>query len=557
MKQEFTEKYKPFIPSISLKDRTWPDKKIVKPPVWCSVDLRDGNQALVLPMTIDEKLSFFQLLADIGFKEIEVGFPSASDTEFRFLRRLIDENLIPQDVTVQVLTQAREHLIGKTFEALMGAKRAIVHLYNSTSELQRRVVFRMDKEEIKQLAISGIQLVKSMAEKTSTEILLEYSPESFSGTETEYALEVCNSVVEAWGNRSKVILNLPATVEIYSPNIYADQIEWFCRNIKNRENVIISIHAHNDRGTAIAASEFALMAGGDRVEGTLFGNGERTGNVDIVTLALNMYAQGINPGLDFHNMDRIVSESERLTRIPVHVRHPYAGDLVYTAFSGSHQDAINKGISARKASSNIFWEVPYLPVDPEDFGRNYEAVIRINSQSGKGGVAYILENIYGYSLPKKMHAELGPLVQEVADKYNIEVLPEKIFEIFTKEYLEIDFPFHLVDFQHSGVNGKSHEIECKVEFEYRGKNNIVSGRGNGPIDACKSAVISTGLASFSIEHYSEHSLASGSDAQAVAYIQIKSGDKNYFGAGKDSNIEIASIKAMFSALNRSCKEDVK
>jgi 2-isopropylmalate synthase len=553
MKAEYIKKYKAFEASIRLKDRTWPDNEIKNPPQWCSVDLRDGNQALILPMTIDEKMDFFKLLVKIGFKQIEVGFPSASEIEYKFLRRLIDEKMIPDDVTIQVLTQAREHLIDKTFEALKGSKQAILHMYNSTSELQRRVVFKMDKEEIKNLAIEGIQMIASHADKCATKITLEYSPESFSGTETDYALEVCEAVMDTWGSRGPVILNLPATVEIYTPNIYADQIEWFCRNLKNRQNAIISIHAHNDRGTAVAATEFALMAGADRVEGTLFGNGERTGNVDLVTLAMNMYSQGVDPGLDFHNISNIVEVCENLTKIPVHVRHPYSGELVYTAFSGSHQDAINKGIAFRKSSGEQYWEVPYLPIDPEDVGRNYEAIIRINSQSGKGGVAYILEHRYGFQVPKKMHIELGQIVQKIAESKNEEILPEKILEIFKKEYLECNHPFNFSNFQHSGIDGKTHQIECKLDFEFNSKQCSVTSVGNGPIDACKKGIMAAGYAEFSIEYYTEHSLQSGSDAQAVAYIQIKSGDDLYFGVGIDSNIEIASIKAMFSALNRVMK----
>ena len=555
MKSEYVKKYKPFEPAVVLKDRTWPDQKITRAPIWCSVDLRDGNQALALPMTIDEKVEYFRLLVEIGFKEIEVGFPSASEIEYRFLRRLIEEGLIPDDVTVQVLTQAREHLIRKTFEALKGAKKAIVHMYNSTSTLQRRVVFKMEKDEVKKLAVDGIEMIRKLSAETEVEITLEYSPESFTGTETDYALEVCEAVIDAWGK--PVILNLPATVEIYSPNVYADQVEWFIRNLRDRKMAIISIHAHNDRGTAVAATELALMAGADRIEGTLFGNGERTGNVDLITVALNMYAQGLDPKLDFHEMNRVIEIVSRLTKIEVHARHPYAGELVYTAFSGSHQDAINKGIAARKAEAAAYWEVPYLPIDPEDLGRTYEAIIRINSQSGKGGVAYILENTYGFQTPKKMHGELGALIQNVADKSNEEILPEKIREIFVKEYLEIAAPFELTSFQHSGVDGKTHEIECFLEFNYEGKSWKASARGNGPIDATKKAILSAKLPGFSpdltLEYYTEHSLASGSDAQAVAYIQIRYADKLYFGAGMDSNIEIASIKAMFSALNRACK----
>jgi len=551
MKKNYTEKYKQFTGSISLKDRTWPDKTIQSAPIWCSVDLRDGNQALIIPMDIDEKVKMFTKLVDIGFKEIEVGFPSASQTEYDFLRRLIEEKLIPDDVTVQVLTQAREHLIEKTFDALRGSKQAILHLYNSTSTLQRRVVFGKDKDEIKQLAVDGVEIVKKHADSIDTEITLEYSPESFSGTETQYAVDICSSVMQTWGSdRGKVILNLPATVEMYSPNHYADTIEWFCRNLTNRENAIISLHAHNDRGTAVAATELAIMAGADRVEGTLFGNGERTGNVDIVTLALNMYSQGVDPGLDFHDINSVVQLSEEVTRIPVHARHPYAGELVYTAFSGSHQDAINKGMSARKSEKNTYWEVPYLPIDPEDLGRAYESIIRINSQSGKGGVAYILETKFGFHIPKKMHAELGPIVQKVADKNNEEILPEKILEIFKSEYLQTKQPFEYLAFQHEPTSTAGVPVESQVSFKYNGKPMQLNGSGNGPIDACKNSILASGLLDFKILNYSEHSVGTGSDAQAIAYIQILYNSKNIFGAGMDANIEIASIKAMFSALNR-------
>jgi len=553
MDKELLKKYRPYRPSVRLENRTWPDNEIVRAPAWCSVDLRDGNQALILPMTLEEKLEMFHLLVDIGFREIEVGFPSASDVEYRFLRKLIDDNLIPSGVRVQVLTQAREHLVKRTFEAIEGAPDVILHLYNSTSELQRRIVFGKDRDEIRQLAVDGVSLVTELAASSSSEIQLEYSPESFTGTETEYALEVCESVMEAWGAspERKVILNLPATVEMYTPNLYADQIEWFGRNLKNRSHALISLHAHNDRGTAVAATELALMAGADRVEGTLFGNGERTGNVDIVTLALNMYSHGVDPELDFHDLQRVVELSEKVTKIPVHIRQPYAGELVYTAFSGSHQDAINKGIAARaSAGGDGYWEVPYLPVDPEDLGRSYEAIIRINSQSGKGGVAYIMEHNFGYILPKKMHGELGPLVQSVADMRNEEIKPEKVYEIFKSEYLERDNPFKLKNFRHSALQGEEHFIECDIEIEYKGEPITLKASGNGPIDACKKGLISKGLAEFTIQHYSEHALSAGSDAQAVAYIQINAGGGDYFGVGVNSNIEIASIRAIFCALNR-------
>lgn len=556
MKQELVNKYRPFEGIQDLPERTWPSQKITKAPQWCSVDLRDGNQALIIPMNIDEKLELFQLLVDIGFKEIEVGFPSASKLEYDFLRRIIEDDLIPDDVSIQVLTQAREHLILKTFEALEGSKQAILHLYNSTSELQRRVVFQKSSDEIKKLAVEGVNLIKSLADQTPTHIQLEYSPESFSGTETDYALDVCEAVLDAWGatEEKPVIVNLPATVEMYTPNVYADQIEWFCRNMKNRKRAIISLHAHNDRGTAVAATELAMLAGADRVEGTLFGNGERTGNVDIMTLALNLYTQGVNPNLDFHDLERVIQVSQDVTKVPVHARHPYAGELVYTAFSGSHQDAINKGMAAVKKSDQGQWEVPYLPIDPGDVGRTYEAVIRINSQSGKGGVAYIMEHSFGYTLPKSMHVELGPMVQSVADMRNEEIKPEKVFEIFKQEYLEMRKPFSFIKFSHSPMDGESGKIECQISFEYDGVRYDITGMGNGPIDATKKALISTELVDFTILSYHEHSLAGGSDAQAVAYIQMKVGETERFGVGVDSNIEIASIRALFCAINRAIRD---
>jgi len=553
MKKELVQKYQPNTGFVTLPGRKWPDNKITRPPKWCSVDLRDGNQALIIPMNIEEKLELFQKLVSIGFKEIEIGFPSASDIEFKFLRTLIEKKLIPDDVTIQVLTQAREHLIKKTLEALQGANRAIVHVYNSTSVLQRSVVFNKSREEIKQIAVEGVKLVKELSKASKTRITLEYSPESFTGTETEYALEVCEAVMQAWesSEERKVILNLPATVEMFTPNIYADQIEWFITHIKNRTHAIISLHAHNDRGTAVAATELALMAGADRVEGTLFGNGERTGNVDLITLALNMYSQGLDPELDFHDINSIIDLSEKVTRIPVHMRHPYAGELVYTAFSGSHQDAINKGIDAMKKDQTNIWQVPYLPIDPDDLGRTYESIIRINSQSGKGGVAYIMEKNYGFQLPKKMHTELGPMVQSVADMRNEEILPERIFEIFQREYLNNITPFEFISFKDNSDEQPGRPVTCSIQFKHNGALTKINGTGNGPIDACKNAFIENKFAQFKILSYNEHSLEAGSDAQAVAYIQIEKDNQQFFGAGVDNNIEIASIKALFCALNRS------
>ncbi len=552
MKESIVNKYKPYRP-VSLPDRTWPDRFIEKAPRWCSVDLRDGNQALIIPMNLDEKIRLFRTLVSIGFKEIEVGFPSASEVEYEFLRNLIEKDLIPDDVTVQVLTQAREHLISKTFDALKGARQAVLHLYNSTSELQRRVVFRKDQESIKELAIEGTRLVKAMTAMTDTKITLEYSPESFTGTETDYAVAVCESVMDIWQPtvENPVILNLPATVEMSTPNLYADQIEYFIRKLNGRDRAVISLHAHNDRGTAVAATELALQAGADRVEGTLFGNGERTGNVDLVTLSLNMMTQGVNPNLDFSDINKVIEVSESVTRIPVHLRHPYAGELVYTAFSGSHQDAINKGMDYRNEMNTDQWEVPYLPIDPTDVGRSYESIIRINSQSGKGGVAYIMEKEYGYQIPKTMHMELGSMVQSMADRTGKEIQPGEIVEQFKKIYLDTRTPFEYISFYSQPESRESEEVTCQVEFKYNGELMALEGRGNGPIDACKHALHESSLFTFTVESYHEHSLDHGSSSRAICYIQLKSEDgRLVFGVGIDPNITRASIRALFSALNR-------
>ncbi|MBZ0157337.1 MAG: 2-isopropylmalate synthase [Alphaproteobacteria bacterium] len=552
-------KYRAY-PTMDLPDRSWPAKTIVSAPRWCSVDLRDGNQALIIPMSVEEKREMFFLLVEIGFKEIEVGFPSASKTEYDFMRRLIDENLIPEEVTIQVLTQAREHLIRKTFEALQGARRAIVHLYNSTSVLQRRVVFRMEKREIMDLAVKGAEIIRREAEKLpGTEITYEYSPESFTGTEPGFAVEICRAVMEVWEPTAerRVILNLPATVEMATPNVYADQIEWFCRHIGNREAVVISAHAHNDRGTAVAATELALMAGAERVEGTLFGNGERTGNVDVVTLALNMFSQGVDPHLDFHDIDRVIGVYERCTKVPVHIRHPYAGELVYTAFSGSHQDAVNKGVRAYQEERPEFWEVPYLPIDPADVGRTFESVIRINSQSGKGGVAYVMEREYGFLLPKEMHPEFGRIIQGISDATGKEVLPGMIREAFEKEYLGSTAP---LGFGHCRIKEKpekeheeaSSRAKIKASVRVAGRDREIEGKGNGPIDAFSNALREELGLSFMLLSYHEHALEQGSDSKAVAYIGIEDSARDtYFGAGVDTNIDIASFKAILSALNRS------
>lgn len=550
MKQELINKYRPF-GQIELKDRKWPDRIITNPPIWCSVDLRDGNQALVIPMSIEEKTRMFQLLVDIGFKQIEVGFPSAAQVEFDFLRKLIKEKLIPDDVTVQVLTQAREHLILRTFEALRGTPNAILHLYNSTSTLQREVVFNMNRDQIKNLAINGTKLVKDLSAKTDTQITLEYSPESFTGTESDYAVEVCEAVMDIWepDTDNKIILNLPATVEMSTPNIYADQIEWFCRNLKDRDKALISLHTHNDRGTGVAASELGLMAGADRVEGTLFGNGERTGNVDIITLALNMYSQGIDPNLDLHDLDRIITVSEECTRIPVHVRHPYAGELVYTAFSGSHQDAINKGM--RQVNNSGIWAVPYLPIDPSDLGRNYEAIIRINSQSGKGGVSYILEHNFGCVLPKSMHPEVALAIQSQADKTGNEIYPDDVWQIFEREFINYSEPLKLISFHSSAKDDESGIVESRMKINFKNEEKDIIGKGNGPIDSARHALMNLDIPSFRLVNYQEHALSQGSDSKAIAYIQLEmTSGRKYYGAGVDPDINKASILAMISALNR-------
>ncbi len=542
-------KYKPY-PQIDLPNRQWPSKTITKAPAWCSVDLRDGNQALINPMDMNKKLELFALLLKLGFKEIEVGFPSASKVEFDFLRRLVDDNLIPDDVTVQVLVQAREHLIAKSFEALKGVKKATVHLYNSTSIAQRKIVFSKSKEEIISLALEGVDLIKKYEKEHDGEIFLEYSPESFTGTELEFSAAICNAVTQRWGisDTRKVIINLPATVEMATPNVYADQIEWMANHLDNRKNVIISTHTHNDRGTSIAATELALLAGADRVEGTLLSNGERTGNVDIITLALNMITQGVDSKLDFSDINEVLDVVERCTEMVTHARHPYVGELVYTAFSGSHQDAINKGLAFHKNKDDNYWEVPYLPIDPQDVGRTYESIIRINSQSGKGGVAYILENNYGYSLPKAMHPEIGREVQAFSDEKGRELEPKEILEIFKNSYFNVEEHIHLINFT---LASNSKLSTCTLTYEYEGQEIVASGEGNGPIDACKKALMKNYKNEFTLSSYSEHSCGDKSTAQAVAYIEIQS--KNIlscFGVGKDSDIATASVKALFCALNR-------
>lgn len=557
MKSEAVKKYTPY-PGVDLPDRSWPNKIISKAPLWCSVDLRDGNQALVQPMDLQQKLELFQLLVDVGFKEIEVGFPSASEVEFAFARTLIDDALIPDDVTIQVLTPARENLIRKSFEAVKGAPRVVMHLYNSTSTLQRRAVFQMSREEITALGVAGARVIKEEAEKyPETEFRFEYSPESFTGTELDFALSICEAVMDVWQPTPEkpVIINLPSTVEMATPNVYADQIEWFCRHLKNREAVIISLHAHNDRGCAVAATELALMAGGDRVEGTLFGNGERTGNVDIVTLALNMFTQGVDPELDLHDMNRLITVSEQVTDIPVHVRHPYAGELVYTAFSGSHQDAINKGMDLCEREGQGKWEVPYLPIDPRDVGRTYESIIRINSQSGKGGVAYIMDREFGLKMPKAMHPEFGAIVQKVTESAGRELQLTEIWAAFEKEYLLRKTPFSLSRFdvvkRHIDDDEQASSAEIEAVVLVNGEKKTIRAGGNGPLDAFCAALKSEITEDFILSSYHEHALSESSSSKAVAYILVTLPDgTKKWGVGLDTDIIVASIKAVLSALNR-------
>lgn len=551
-------KYRAF-EDVPLKNRTWPDKKITKAPMWCSVDLRDGNQALINPMSVEQKLEFFDLLVKIGFKEIEVGFPSASDTEFNFMRRLIEENHVPKDVTLQVLCQAREHLIKRTFESLKGCKKAIFHLYNSTSPSQRKYTFNKSKDEIKQIAIEGIRCVKNcLSMSEGTEIRLEYSPESFSTTEVDYALEVCEAVKKEWGcsAANKVILNLPTTVECAMPNQFADQIEYFCQNISERENVIISLHNHNDRGEGVAQCELGLLAGADRVEGCLFGNGERTGNLDIVNVAMNMYTQGIDPELDFRNMPELTEAYTRLTGMEIHPRTPYSGELVFTAFSGSHQDAIRKGMAARvNMEENAYWDVPYLTFDPHDIGRQYEGIIRINSQSGKGGAAFIMEQDYGLVLPKAMHPVFGGLVKDAADKAQRELKPAEIYNVFEKTWLNTKSPLNILEITEKHIEGERgsnlpEQVAAMATIEWNGKKMAIAGNGNGPLDAFVNGLKQTDAPKFNITSFHEHSVGTGSDTCAVAYVQItKENGEQVWGVGKSSNVGRAGIAAVVSALN--------
>ena len=544
-------KYRPY-PTMNMKDRTWPDTVITKAPIWCSVDLRDGNQALEIPMSLEEKIEFFKYLVKIGFKQIEIGFPAASDTEFEFTRYLIENNMIPDDVTVQVLTQSRPHIIKKTFQALKGVKRAIVHLYNSTSTLQRDVVFNASMEQTTALAVSGAKLLVEEAEKQpETEYIFQYSPESFTGTETPYAVEICNAVIDVWQPTpdKKVIINLPSTVEMATANVYADQIEYCCRNLKRRDSIIVSLHGHNDRGLSIAETEFGIMAGADRVEGTLFGNGERTGNADIVTLAMNLFTQGVDPKLDFSHIDEAVEIYERLTRMTVHPRHPYAGSLVYTAFSGSHQDAIRKGMERMKEHPDR-WEVPYLHIDPKDVGRTYDPIVRINSQSGKGGVAFILEQNFGLYLPKAFQQHFSVVITKLSDVNHKDIEPQVIFDEFIKEYVNITEPIELVSYKEAAT-GNEDEVAVEAVIKDNGTEKTIAATGNGIVDAFSHALGKYTGTAFEIVNYSEHSMEYGTKSRAISYIQISTekGGVSY-GAGISSNITESSLRAVVSAANK-------
>ena len=538
-------KYRPF-PAVPLADRQWPSRTITTPPIWMSTDLRDGNQALIEPMSVEKKLRFFKMLVKIGIKEIEVGFPSASQTDFDFVRMLVEDKHIPDDVTIIVLTQSRDELIRRTVESAVGAKRAIVHVYNSVAPVFRRVVFGMERDEIVQIAVKGVQLIKELvAQHPQTQWGLEYSPESFSTTELDFSKQITDAVSAVWQPTldNKMIVNLPSTVEAATPNVYADQIEWMCRHLNNRESLVISVHPHNDRGTAVAAAELAVMAGADRVEGCLFGNGERTGNVDLVTLAMNLYTQGVNPGLDFSDIDAVRQLVEDCNQLPVHPRHPYAGDLVFTAFSGSHQDAIKKGFA--KQQPDAIWEVPYLPIDPADLGRSYDAVIRVNSQSGKGGMAYLLEQEYGLQLPRRLQIEFSRAVQRVADESGREINAGDLHALFAREYLEQDEPYHYIS--HRMVEDSEHEVQLDVNVARHHAPQTFAGTGNGPIDAFVNAL---GL-EIRLMDYHEHAIGSGADARAACYVELRVGNgATLFGVGIDSNIVTASFKSVLSAVNR-------
>ncbi len=543
-------------PVMDYPEREWPNREITKAPVWCSVDLRDGNQALIDPMVVSEKIEMFEFLIKLGFKEIEIGFPASSQIEFDFLRQLVDRKLIPDDVVVQVLTQCREELIDRTFEAIEGCKQAIVHIYNSTSTLQRDVVFHKDKPEITEIALEGTRMVKERAAKFPGKIILEYSPESFTGTEPEYAAEICNAVIREWGPTPEdpMIINLPSTVEMTTPNVFADRIEWMIKHLDHRESLVISVHPHNDRGTGVATAELSLLAGADRIEGTLFGNGERTGNVDVLNIAYNMFSQGIDPGLAIENVNEIIEIYERCCKLPIHPRHPYAGKLVFTAFSGSHQDAINKGVHAMKERDSQIWQVPYLPIDPSDIGRDYEPIVRINSQSGKGGVAFVMDTYFGFKLPKAMQKEFANVIQAISEQQG-EVSPERIMESFREEYLDQKEPIHFrrlrVDDLSDSVKS---EFDTKVAVLYtdHGEEKRFEAVGNGPIDAVQRGLAQELNIRIKVLDYEEHALQSGSNSQAAAYIHLLDAETGRvtYGVGVSSNITRASVRAIFSAVNR-------
>jgi 2-isopropylmalate synthase len=551
-----TSKYKPFAP-IALSDRTWPSRVLTRPPVWCSVDLRDGNQALIEPMDAERKLRMFRLLVKLGYKEIEIGFPAASQTDFDFARKLIEQDLIPEDVTVQVLTQAREPLIRRTFESLRGARRAIMHLYNSTSTTQRRVVFGLDRAGIKAIAVDGAKVIRDCAvAQADTTWVYQYSPESFTGTELDFAVEVCDAVNEVWQPTAAhpMIVNLPATVEMATPNIYADQIEWMSRHLARRDTVVLSLHPHNDRGCGVAAAELGLMAGAQRVEGCLFGNGERTGNVCLVTLGLNLFTQGIDPGIDFSDINEIIRTVEHCNQLPVHPRHPYGGDLVFTAFSGSHQDAIKKGLAARATEmgrGNPVWDVPYLPIDPADVGRTYDAVIRVNSQSGKGGIAYLLERDFGLALPRLLQIEFSQVIQRITDATGKELVPADIRAAFDREYVAATIPVAYAGHraQHNVADGTIEQLSAHLLID--GNEAVLAGSGNGPVDAFVHALRQDGGFDIHVQNYHEHGVGAGEDATAVAYVQLRVGaDQTVYGVGLDPNIVTATLRAVVSAVNR-------
>ena len=552
------EKYRAYS-RIDLPDRTWPSKIIDKAPIWCSVDLRDGNQALIDPMDSTRKHRMFKTLVEMGFKEIEVGFPSASDTDFNFVREIIEGGLIPNDVTIQVLTQAREHLIERTIESLVGARSAIIHLYNSTSELQRRVVFKEDKAGVRRIAVDGAKIVKdrlARLEAAGTRVRLQYSPESFTGTELDYALDVCEAVLDVWQPtpENPVIINLPSTVEMATPNIYADQIEWMHRHFTRRESIILCVHPHNDRGTGIAATELAVMAGAERVEGTLFGNGERTGNVDLVTLGLNLFTQGVDPELDFSNINGLMETAEYCNQLSIHPRHPYAGELVHTAFSGSHQDAINKGMQAIRTTNDPLWEVPYLPIDPQDIGRDYEAIIRVNSQSGKGGVAYLLETDHAIKLPKSAQAQFSQAIQKITDATGKEINSDTIWATFRSEFIEQpNASFALVSFSSRALKGSDEREQITAVVKYNGKDHVIEAEGNGPVSAFVDGIRNTFGLNFRLTDYSQHTRSVGSRAEAAAYIELNvpsASGRSVFGVGIDTSITMAPIRAVISAVNR-------